>query len=160
MARKVAQAASGITDRSLALVAQADLAMLSSAIQPTRALAERLATLAQEADTRGLQSLSVECLLRRADALRVLGDEAGALREVERTLARAEVLGLKVALAKAHHLKASLLRAKADKAARGEYTLAVRLLESVRNDSGNEKVLERADLAPIYAESVKGSQGT
>ncbi len=62
-------------------------------------------------------------------------------------LARAEALGLKVPLAKAHYLKASVLRAKGDPAARREYAAALRLLEEVKRDGGNENVLKRADLA-------------
>jgi tetratricopeptide (TPR) repeat protein len=147
-----------VTDRSLRLVAQANLATIASTLQPTRALAGRLASLAQEADSRGLKWLSVECLIRRAEVLGALGDQESAVREGDRALARAEELGLKVPLAKAHYLKASVLRAKGDQAARREFALALRLLEQIRNDSGNEKVLERADLAPVYADSLKASQ--
>jgi hypothetical protein len=31
------------------------------------------------------------------------------------------------------------------------------MFEEVKRDGGNERVLERADLARIYAESVKGA---
>ena len=159
MGKQVAEAARSASDRSLALLAQADMAIVASTAQPTKGLAAQLADVAQEADTRGLKSLSVECLVQRADILIRLGDTANGLREAERALARAEALGLKVPLAKAYYLKGSVLRAKGDGSARRDYAAALRLLEEVKSDGGNENVLKRADLAPIHAECVKWSKG-
>jgi hypothetical protein len=159
MVKQVGQAARNAPDRSLALLAQADIALIASKVQPTPGLAAQLATVAQEADTRGLKSLSVESLVQRADTLIRLGDAAGGLREADRALARAEALGLKVPLAKAYYLKGSVLRAKGDASARREYASALRLLEEVKSDGGNENVLKRADLATIHAECVKWSKG-
>jgi serine/threonine protein kinase/Tfp pilus assembly protein PilF len=153
------QAAQGASDRSLTLLAQADLAIIMSAVEPTRALAARLGDLTEEADIRGLKSLSVECAVQRADALIRLGDQANGLREAERALAKAEALGLKVPLVKAHFVKASVLRARGDSAARREYAAALRLLEEVKSDDGNGNVLKRADLATMHAECVKWSKG-
>jgi hypothetical protein len=101
--------------------------------------------------------LSVECSVRRAETLLALGDRTEALREADRAIGRADVLGLKVLLARAHYVKASVLRANADPSARREFTLAVRAFEDVKRDSGNERVLERADLAKVYGDAVKAS---
>jgi tetratricopeptide (TPR) repeat protein len=158
LARKAGQVAVNATDRTLLLSNQVQQAIVANAIQPTRALATRLGELAQEADTKGLKSLSVECVVARAEGLRRLGDNDAALREADRALSRAEGLGLKVPIAKAHFVKAAVLRAKNDPAARREYAAVVRVLEEVRRDTGNENVLKRADLAPIHAESVQGSK--
>jgi serine/threonine protein kinase len=160
LAKQVARAAEKVPDASLKLAAQADLAVIESAEQPTRALATKLGEIAQEADSRGLRSLSVESSVQRAATLIRLGDGVGGLAEAERALARAEALGLKVALAKAYYLRASVLRAKGDASARRDYTSALRLLEEVKGDTGNENVLKRADLATMYAECVKGSQAS
>jgi tetratricopeptide (TPR) repeat protein/tRNA A-37 threonylcarbamoyl transferase component Bud32/TolB-like protein len=160
MTKQVTEAASGSTDRSLALLAQAEMAIIGAAAEPSRAIAARLATLGQEADTRGLKSLSVECSVRRAETLLALGDRSEALREADRAIGRADVLGLKVPLAKAHYVKASVLRATGDPGARREYIQAQRLFEEVSRDNGNENVLKRADLAPIHAESVKLSNAS
>jgi serine/threonine protein kinase/tetratricopeptide (TPR) repeat protein len=159
MGKQVADASRGASDRSLALLAQADTAIIASTVQPTKALAAQLADVAQEADMRGLKSLSVECLVQRADTLIKLGDTANGFREADRALARAEALGLKVPLAKAYYLKGSVLRAKGDSSAWRDYAAALRLLEEVKSDGGNENVLKRADLAPIHAECVKWSKG-
>jgi serine/threonine protein kinase/Tfp pilus assembly protein PilF len=157
MSKQVVQAASSASDQSLVLLANAEMAMIAGAAEPTRAIASRLATLSQDADTRGLKSLSVECSVRRAETLLALGDRTEALREADRAIGRADVLGLKVLLARAHYVKASVLRANADPSARREFTLAVRAFEDVKRDSGNERVLERADLAKVYGEAVKAS---
>ena len=159
MSKQVLQASAKASDESLRLLAQAEMAMIAAATQPTRQLAARLATLSQEADVRGLKSLSVECSVRRAEMLLALGDRGEALREAERAIGRADVLGLKVSRARAHYVKASVLRANADPSAQREFRDAVRVFEEVKRDGGNERVLERADLARIYADAVKGAAG-
>jgi hypothetical protein len=158
LGQQASQAAQGASDRTLALLAQAETAMQAGATQPTRPLAVRLGELAQEADMRGLKSLSVECLVERTDVLRKLGDADAALREAVRALARAESLGLKVPSAKAHFVKAAVLRGKGDPAARSEYAATLRALEEIKADNGNENVLKRADLASMHAEALQFSK--
>ena len=160
LAEQAAQVTVRASDRTLMLLSQANVAIIGSAVQPTRALAAALASVAQEADSRGLKSLSVECSIQRAETLMKLGDQTNALEETERALAKAEGLGLKVSLAKAHYLKASLLRAKSDPAARRDYGTALRLLEEIKGEEGNQNVLTRSDLAAIHADSVRWSKGT
>ena len=88
-----------------------------------------------------------------------LKDLGAAAQEADRALAVAEPLGLRVPLAIAQYVRGSVLAAKSNAAARREYAAAVRTLEQLRNDTGNGKVLERADLAALYAESVRGASG-
>jgi serine/threonine protein kinase/tetratricopeptide (TPR) repeat protein len=158
LAQQAVQAGQSASDRSLALLAQAQQVVIASSLQPARPLASRLEQLAQEAERRGATSLAVECAVQRTDVLHRLGDGGTALQESERAIVRAEALGLKVTLAKAHYVKATILRARGDAAARREYAATLRLLEEVKRDEGNEKVLERGDLAGIYAESTKWSK--
>ncbi len=159
MTRRASEAAKSASDAGLKLLARADAAIIGGAVRPTRALAATLADLATEADTRGLKSLSVDCSIARASILIGLGDRAGGRSEVERALAKADALGLKVSLAKAYYLKASVLRATSDPGAPREYAAALRLLEEVKADAGNEHVLERADLSSMHAECVKWARG-
>ncbi len=154
------QAASRAADRNLSLLAQADAAMIASDLQPARAVAAKLASLAQEADTQGLRSLSVECAVQRAATLLKLGDHTNAQQEAERALARAEALGLRVPLAKAHYVRGSVLRAKGDAAARSDYASTLRLLEEIKREDGNQQVLERADLKTVHSEAQRWSKGT
>jgi tetratricopeptide (TPR) repeat protein len=158
VAEQAAQAASRGSDRSLKLLVQADVAMIASAAQPTKALAAKLATLSRDADTLGLKSLSVECAVRRAETLLKLGETASARQEADRSLANAEELGLRVPLAKAHYLRAAMLRAAGDAEARREYAAALRLLDEIKGEDGSQKVLTRSDLAPMYQECVERSK--
>jgi tetratricopeptide (TPR) repeat protein len=158
LAERAVEAANASADRAMSLSTQAHLTLVASASQPAKTHAATLATLAQQADSQGLQSLAVECSIQRADVLARSGDAATALPEVDRALARAETLGLRVSLAKAHYVKASILRARGDAAARAEYASTLRLLEQLRADDGNQDVLKRADLAVLYAEADKWSK--
>ena len=45
---------------------------------------------------------------------------------------------------------ASALRTKGNPDARREYAAALRLFEEIRGDAGNENVVKRADLAPLF----------
>ena len=62
-----------------------------------------LRKLSQDADSLGLQSLSVECSVYLAEAMVARRDFKNALKELDRALARAEKLGLRVLQAKAHY---------------------------------------------------------
>ena len=158
LADQAAVAASKAPDKSLALLAQASVAMTGLAAQPTRALAARLATLALDADQAGLRSLAVDAAILRAETLLKLGDRASARQEADRTLAKAETMGFRLAQAKAHYLRGELLRAASDPDARREYGLALRILNEIRNEDGSQDVLKRSDLGVIYAESERWSK--
>jgi hypothetical protein len=157
-AQKAAEEAARASDRSLTLLAQTQVTMIASALQPTPALASRLATLALDADTAGLKALSVECALYRVEALLKLGSRPAARQEVDRALAKAETFGFRLLLAKAHYLRAEVLAAGKDAAARRDYASALRLLNELKADDGNQNVLARADLAAVYAASEKGAK--
>lgn len=159
-AAQAEQAAKQTSNRGLILQAQATVAMLASAQTPSRALANRFSTLAKEAETLGLRALAVDCTVYRASTLLRLGDRTAAAQEADRAITAAEALGLRVAQAKAHHVRASALQTTNAAESRREFTATVRLLEQVRSDTGNDKVLERADLASIHTESLQGSRSS
>jgi tetratricopeptide (TPR) repeat protein len=125
------------------------MTMTAAALQPSQALASRLGALAQEADTLGLKSLSVECTVHRAETLLKLGDRAVARREAERALAQAETFGLQPLLATTHYLRAELLRLTGSAEARADYASALRLLDEIKGEEGSQNVLARADLGPM-----------
>ena len=157
LADQATDAASKTSDRGLQLSAQVMAATIKAAAQPTPALAARLAALAQDADAIGLPSVAVECTVARAGAFLKLGDRVSGRRDAERALARAETLGLRLLAAKAHYLRAEAMRASGDAEARREYGLAVRLLNDLSREDGNQSVLKRADLAPLYADATAKS---
>jgi tetratricopeptide (TPR) repeat protein len=157
MADQAAQTASAASDRGQAMLAQAAAVAAAAALEPTRPLATRLSALAAEADGLGLKFLSVQCLLQRAAALHRLGDQATARQEVDRALARSEQLGLRMLRAQAHYVRARLSTAGAADARR-DYASALRLLEEIKSEEGNQNLLKRADLAAMHAECLKGSK--
>jgi len=117
-------------------------------------------SLRQDAENMGMKYLSVECSVDVAEVLVSTRDYAGARQELEPALGKAEKLGLRVLLAKAHYLEATVLRetGKGEEAA-GQYAATVRLLDDIRNEAGADKIIERADLKPVYEQSSRWSQG-
>ena len=158
LAQKASQAASQASDRSLALLARAGAVRTAAALQPSNVLAATFAQLAQDADSLGLKSLAVECSIRRAETLLRLGDRSTARQEAERAIAKAEPLGLRLLSATAHYLRAASLRLGDDADARREYGLALRLLDEIKGEDGNQNVLARADVGKIYAECERRSK--
>lgn len=101
-----------------------------------------------------------EPTIRRAEVLLSLGDRSTARQEIERTLVHAETLGLRTLLVKAHYLRAEVLRLGGDSGARREYGVALRLVDEIRAEEGNQHLLKRADLGRLYAECERWSKGT
>jgi tetratricopeptide (TPR) repeat protein len=151
------QVAQQTSNAGLILRAQVVATLIDGAVRPTPQVAARFSALAKESESQGLQSLAAECVVHRAEALLRLGDHAAALQDAELAIRVTSSRGLRVAQAKAHFVRASALRANKNPDARQEYVAALKLLEQLRNETGNDKVLERWDLATIHAESVKGS---
>ena len=158
LAEQAVQAGERASDKTLTLTAKTVAVMIAAAIQPSKGLAAQLDTLAQEADRLGLQFLSVDTSIHRAETLLRLGDQAGARQEADRALARAETLGFRLLLARAHHLRGELLRLAGDSQARVEYAAALRLLEEMKSDEGNQSVLTRTDLAALHDDCVRWSK--
>jgi len=160
LAGQAETAAKETRDREVLLQARVTLATVMSATQPSRNLANSFSTFAREAEILGLRALAAECGASRALVLLRVKDLSAAAQEADRAFAAADSLGLRMPLAIAQYVRAAVIGAKSSVAARREYAGAVRMLEAVRNDTGNAKVLERADLAGIHAESVRGSTGS
>jgi tetratricopeptide (TPR) repeat protein len=157
-AEQAAQAATRTSDRALDLWAQAEVAKTSAAVQPTRAAASTLAKIAAQAETSGLTFLSVYCSLQNAETLLRVGDHVQAQQEVERTLAKAETLGLRELVAKGEYVLATAMRLTKNPQARRHYSAALQVLEQMKREDGNQKLLERADLRSIHAECIQWSK--
>jgi tetratricopeptide (TPR) repeat protein len=155
LAQQAAEAASKAPDPSLAVVARAAIAIATVAIQPSRAAAQQLRTASTDADRLGLQYLAVHCLIQSADTLLKIEDRAGAKQAVERALDRSETLGLRLSSADAHYLRATLLRLQGSRDARRDYAAAVRLVDELRAEDGNQQLLKRSDVGVVYAEATR-----
>ena len=119
-----------------------------------------LKKLALDADSLGLKSLSIRCMVAMGLAEIQTKNYAGARQDLDLALAKAEKLGLRVSEAKAQYGLASLLTPSGKSSeATPHYREVVRILESISKEDNSSRVLERSDLQTIYRESMKGFQG-
>ncbi len=153
------QVASRTKERDKVLASKIGLAKMAVSEGHSREAIGSLRGLAQEADSLGLKYLSVECSVYVGEALVNSKDYSRARQELEPALGKAEKLGLRTLLARDHYLLGATLRLTGNAAeAMGHYREALRLLDEIRKEAGVEKVIERADLKPVYTESTRWSQ--
>jgi serine/threonine protein kinase/tetratricopeptide (TPR) repeat protein len=159
LADQASRAAMEAQDRALTLLAKVTVAKTTAAAQPTAALAARFGSLADEADTLGLKALGVDCLVSRAETLLKLHDTAGARQQAERAIAQADTSGFRLLLARGRYVKGEVLRQAKDASAASEYAAALRVLNDLKSEDGNQNLLKRADLRAMYADCEKWSRG-
>src|SRR5215469_4055174 len=104
------QTASRTTDRRLILLSKLNLARVAIKEGRSREAIGPLRALAEQADTAGLQYLSVECSVLVGEALVNGKDYSQARQELNRALARSEKMGLQLLQANSHYLLATILR--------------------------------------------------
>jgi eukaryotic-like serine/threonine-protein kinase len=154
------KAASHTKDRDKILESKIGLAKVAIREGRSREAISSLQSLAQEANSLGAKYFSAECSVDLAEALVNSKDYPRARQELETAVSKAEKLGLRTLLAREHYLLATALRETGDPTeATGHYREALRLLDEIRKEAGAEKLVERADLKPIYTESSRWSQG-
>jgi hypothetical protein len=142
----------------LEIWAQFTAANISAAAEPTRAAAASLAQIGNRAERGGLVYLSVWCALQRAETCLRSGDRQQAHELIEPPLARAETLGLRELQARSEYVLAATLRIGGDAQSRRHYAAALQILEEMKREDGNGRLLERSDLKIIHAECVKWSK--
>jgi hypothetical protein len=155
-AAQAVDAAEKSSDSSALLLARATAARLESAV-PSDAIVSTLAHLARDAEARGLNSLAVECSIVRADVMLRLGQTDDAMNAVDRAIVKAESLGLQYLRIAAHHVRAEALRRTGDVHARREYALGLQLLNTIRQEEGNQNIVARPDISKLYSECEQWS---
>jgi tetratricopeptide (TPR) repeat protein len=155
LAQQAAGVAAKTSDPSLPVTARAASATATATLQPSRAAAQVLRTVSAEADRLGLQHLAVRCLIAAAATLVSVDDYAGARQTVQQALDKSQTLGLRFLLANAHYLRATVLRLQGSREARRDYAAALRMLEALGAEDGNQTLLKRADVAAWYAEAKR-----
>ena len=146
-------------DRDKLLVARFNAAKVVVKEGRSREALGALKALAGEADTLGLEYLSVECSIYTAEAMVNSKDYARARQELEPTLVKSQKLGLRTLTAKSEYLLGTILRLTGSgPEAAAHYSRALKLLEDIRKEPGAEKVIDRADLNPVYTESTRWSK--
>jgi hypothetical protein len=82
-------------------------------------------------------------------------DPTAARLDADRALARAETSGFRLLAARAQFVRGDALRAAGDASARRAYQSALRLLEQIKNEDGNQDVLKRADFGAMYTQAAQ-----
>ena len=103
----------------------------------------------------GLQYLAVHCLIQSADTLVRMKDLTGARQAAEGALERSQTLGLRLSLANAHYLRATVLRLQGSRDARRDYAAAMRLVDELGAEDGNRQLLKRPDVGALYADAKR-----
>jgi tetratricopeptide (TPR) repeat protein len=153
------QASAGTKDRGKVLESKIGLAIVAIKEGHSREAISSLHSLGQEADSLGSKYLSLECTVALAEALINGKEYSHAQQELQTALTKSEKLGSRYLTLRIHYLLATALRLAGNGTeATGHYRDALRLLDEIRKEAGAEKVIERADLKPIYAESSRWSQ--
>jgi len=154
------QVALQIKDRDQVLESKIGLAKVAIREGRAREAISSFESLCQEANSLGSKYLSAECSADLGEALVNSKNYSRARQELEPALGNAEKLGLRALLARDNYLLATALRETGDgREATGHFREALRLLDEIRKEAGAAKVIERADLKPIYEESARWSQG-
>jgi hypothetical protein len=160
LAEQAAQAAARSQDRTLDILAQAEAARVSAALQPSRAAAATLAKIGRQAEVAGLTYLSLHCALEGAYALLQTGAHGEALQQAQTVNARAESLELRELVVKSGYVIATAMRLTKDPQARRHYASSLQFIDEMRREEGSQTLLDRADLKAIHAECVRWSQAS
>jgi len=112
----------------------------------------------KQAEDQGFAYVAVESSLYMADAMLRNHDDLHARQELDQASRQADKLGLKPLSAKAQYLLATALRASGNQAeAQEHYRSAMLLLDTMRKETGAEKILERSDFKAIYEEASRSA---
>ena len=148
------------SNQEAALISKVNRAKVELAAGHDASVIPVLKKLAEDADSRGMKAVSVECSVYLGEALIAQKNYPAARQELDLALARSEKLGLRVLEAKAQYQIAALLTqsGKASEAT-PHYREVVRILEGISKEDNSTRVLERADLQGMYRASMKSFQG-
>jgi tetratricopeptide (TPR) repeat protein len=147
-------------NRELQAVTGFNLAKLNVVQDRPAAAIPILKKLVEDSDSLGLKALSVRASVYLSQALLATGKPQDAQQELDRTMNRAEKLGLLVEQARAHYLLGEIYsRTGKTKEYAPQYQEAVRILESISKESGAGRLLDRFDLKDVYHDAIKSYQG-
>lgn len=156
---RAVQTASGTSEQEKVLIAKIDLAMAQVEQKHGSAAMGSLRSLATKAETLGLKQMAVECTIYLGQAMLQSRDYSHARQELERASLHSDQLGLKPLSAQAQYLLATTLRTSGNPAeAQEHYRDSLRLLDTMRQEPGSEKILQRADFKSIHDDASRWSQ--
>jgi eukaryotic-like serine/threonine-protein kinase len=149
------KAASQGKDKEQLLTAKLNLARLTIAEGRAPAAIPDLRAIVQQADSLNLKYLSLQGSVAMAEAMINTKDYARARQELERQLSKSEKLGSRLETARIHYLLGNAMRLGGSTSeAASQYQQALRLFDDMKKEPGAEKLLNRADLRPMYDDST------
>jgi serine/threonine protein kinase/tetratricopeptide (TPR) repeat protein len=155
------QAASLSKEPDKILVAKINLAKVAIQEGHGQQAIAKLRPLLEQAEHLGLKYTQVECSVAMAEAMIQSKDSVRARQELERALLQADKLGLKPLSAKAHYLLGDIFRASGNQVeAQQHYQNTVQLINTMRNDAGADKILQRFDFKTMYEASSASAAAT
>ena len=147
-----AQAAARTTDRELILRTKLNVSKLGVRQGKSQSVVNTLHALCGEAESLVSKYLSVECSVSYGEALIETKSYVKAQQELQNALNRSDQLGLRTLLAKSNYLLGHDLQLMGKSSdATSHFTEARKLLDDIKKEAGNDSVVKRSDLAPIYA---------
>ncbi len=118
-----------------------------------------LRALIQKLDEASDKYSSVECSIFMAEAMLQSHDYTHARQELQRASLLTDKLGQRSLSAHAHYLLATIARNSDDNTeAQDHYREVVRTLDTMKNEAGAEKLLQRSDLKLMYEDSTRWLQ--
>jgi len=155
------QAATHAKDAENTLLAK--LALARNDLQQSRysAASSALKNLAQQAESQGLKYEAVQASLDLGEALINAKNLPQARLELERAQTRSEKLGLHSLQARAEYLLATVSRLSGSNSlALDHYHESLRLLDDIRKEAGNDKIMDRADFAAMTSDIKRWAPST
>ncbi len=140
------------------LVAKLNLARVAIAEGRSAAVIGDLRGISQDADRQGMKYLALVSSVDLATALVNNKDYAHAKEVLDQALNTSEKLGVRLQTALIHYQLGNLAKQKGDaQGAAAEYRQAASMLDEINKEQGAEKVLQRADLKPVYERATQGA---
>jgi tetratricopeptide (TPR) repeat protein len=137
-----------------------NLARVGIAEGKSASVVNELRSISQEADRQGMKYLALVSSVDLATAMINSKDYARAQDVLNQALNTSEKLGTRMQTALIHYELGNLLQQKGDaQGAKAQYGQATSLLDEIQKEQGAEKVMQRADLKPVYDRSKQGSTG-
>jgi eukaryotic-like serine/threonine-protein kinase len=142
------------------LVSKLNLARVAIAEGRSSSVIGDLRAISQEADRQGMKYLALVSSVELATAMVNSKDYAHAKDVLGQALNTSEKLGVRLQTALIHYELGTLLKQTGDAAgAAAEYRQAAGILDEIKKEQGAEKIVQRADLKPVYERSKQGAAG-
>ena len=140
------------------LISKLNLARVAIAEGRSAAVIGDLRGISQDADRQGMKYLALVSSVDLATALVNNKDYAHAKEVLDQALNTSEKLGVRLQTALIHYQLGNLAKQKGDaQGAAAEYRQAASMLDEIKKEQGAEKVLQRADLKPVYERATQGA---